>query len=98
MTDVFTTASSQSDAADQVALAGTNARSGDTCRPVDRVTPVLIREGWNSAPEKTTWRNGASTQQQHQFTFTQTYSARGMLTGRPPIPRCRPRAPAAARG
>lgn len=80
-TDVFTSASDQGSTADQVALAGTKAKSGDSCQPVDRVTPLLIREGWDSAPEKITWRNGASTQQQHQFTFTQTYSARGMLTG-----------------
>lgn len=82
-TDVFTTASDQGGTADQVALAGTKAQGGDTCQPVDRVTPILIREGWNSTPEKITWRNGA-TQQQHQFTFTQTFTARGMLTGNLP--------------
>lgn len=93
ITDVFTAAAEQGGAADQVALAGTNAKSGDVCAPVDRVTPILIREGWDSAPEKITWRNGASAQQQHQFTFTQTYSARGMLTGKlPSLPSVRGKA------
>ncbi|MER6010592.1 hypothetical protein [Streptomyces bluensis] len=95
VTDVFTTASERGGTADQVALAGTQAKGGDTCQPADRVTPVLIREGWDSTPEKITWRNGASTQQQHQFTFTQTYSARGMLTGDlPSLPSVRGKAKA----
>ncbi|GAA2425179.1 hypothetical protein GCM10010421_09780 [Streptomyces glaucus] len=35
VTDVFTAASGQGATADQVALAGTRTKSGDTCRPVD---------------------------------------------------------------
>ncbi|WP_310726725.1 hypothetical protein [Streptomyces sp. N2A] len=82
VTDVFTADPGQGGTSGQVALAGTKVQQGgDTCQPVDRVTPILIREGWDSRPEKITWRNGASTEQKHQFTFTNTYSARGMLTG-----------------
>ncbi|MGW7370237.1 hypothetical protein ACWGI8_44210 [Streptomyces sp. NPDC054841] len=84
-TDVFTTASAPaSAAADRVALAGANDRPKGRdrgCESVDRITPFLIREGWDSTPEKVMWRNGASTQQQHQYAWTKTFTARGMLTG-----------------
>ncbi|WP_326809186.1 hypothetical protein OHB04_37335 [Streptomyces sp. NBC_01775] len=78
------TAKQKSGTSEKVAIAGMKAKNGERCEPVDRVTPILIREGWVGTPEKAAWRNGGSTQPQHQFTFTQTNAARGMLTGKLP--------------
>ncbi|MEV7289750.1 hypothetical protein AB0O01_35240 [Streptomyces sp. NPDC093252] len=57
------------------------ADGGERCEPVDRVTPSPLSEGWDSAPEKVTWRDGSSTRQQEQAPFTRTFSARGRVSG-----------------
>ncbi|MFE4295839.1 hypothetical protein [Streptomyces sp. NPDC056647] len=46
-TDIAPAASDQRGTAEQIGLAG----GEDTCQPVDRVTPTLIREGWDSPRE-----------------------------------------------
>lgn len=80
--DLFTTDASAKPT-DTVAFAGQNAGSprGDkACTPMDERRYYKVRGGWLTA-ETLDWENRADAAQKHTFTFTQTATASGVVTG-----------------